>query len=90
MSKQEEALLKAGFDHPCKQTCSGWKQGYERGQSELAELRKDKARLDFLIENRFLVTKRAMWFTRTLEGFTGIIGQRSPREAIDAAMKERK
>ena len=22
---------KAGFDHPCRETCSGWKQGYERG-----------------------------------------------------------
>lgn len=20
------------FDHPCKQTCSGWQQGYERGK----------------------------------------------------------
>ncbi len=19
------------FDHPCKETCSGWKQGYEKG-----------------------------------------------------------
>lgn len=26
--------MEAGFDHPCKQTCSGWKQGYERGQYE--------------------------------------------------------
>jgi len=23
------------LDHPCRQTCSGWKQGYERGLSEL-------------------------------------------------------
>ena len=22
------------LDHPCKQTCSGWKQGYERGMSQ--------------------------------------------------------
>jgi hypothetical protein len=22
------------FDHSCKQTCSGWKQGYERGVRE--------------------------------------------------------
>jgi predicted RNase H-like nuclease (RuvC/YqgF family) len=25
-----------GLDHPCKETCSGWKQGKERGQLELA------------------------------------------------------
>lgn len=24
------------FDHPCRQTCSGWIQGYERGRSESA------------------------------------------------------
>lgn len=34
---KEEKLAKAkrdaaGLDHPCKQTCSGWKQGFERGQ----------------------------------------------------------
>jgi hypothetical protein len=28
MSKK---ILAAGFDHPCKQTCSGWAQGRERG-----------------------------------------------------------
>lgn len=35
------------LDHPCKETCSGWKQGYERGakvfhlalEKENAELR---------------------------------------------------
>ena len=26
-----DSLFKAGFDHPCRETCSGWKQGYERG-----------------------------------------------------------
>lgn len=27
-------LMKNGFDHPCRGTCSGWQQGYERGQYE--------------------------------------------------------
>jgi len=27
-------MSKAGFEHPCKETCSGWEQGYERGQSD--------------------------------------------------------
>jgi hypothetical protein len=31
-----EKMVKAGFDHPCKETCSGWKQGYDRGAFELA------------------------------------------------------
>lgn len=31
MTAQEKKLQEAGFDHPCKQTCSGWQQGYERG-----------------------------------------------------------
>ena len=25
------------LDHPCKQTCSGWRQGYEKGMSELEQ-----------------------------------------------------
>ncbi|TXH09408.1 MAG: hypothetical protein E6R04_08205 [Spirochaetes bacterium] len=25
------------FDHPCKETCSGWKQGYEKGQAHEKE-----------------------------------------------------
>jgi len=25
------------FEHPCKETCSGWKQGYERGVESLAQ-----------------------------------------------------
>lgn len=27
-----DRILEKGFDHPCRQTCSGWKQGFERGQ----------------------------------------------------------
>jgi hypothetical protein len=29
-----DEIMKAGFDHPCRQTCSGWRQGYERGVFE--------------------------------------------------------
>lgn len=36
-----DEFTKAGFDHPCKQTCSGWQQGHDRGftaaQSEIGE-----------------------------------------------------
>lgn len=30
----KDTTLEAGFDHPCKDTCSGWKQGRERGLLE--------------------------------------------------------
>jgi hypothetical protein len=35
------------IDHPCKETCSGWKQGYEKGaacerEKSLAELAKER------------------------------------------------
>ncbi len=26
-----DKILEAGFDHPCRQTCSGWEQGRQRG-----------------------------------------------------------
>jgi len=26
------------FDHPCRDTCSGWKQGYERGHADLGSV----------------------------------------------------
>lgn len=28
---QKEEGLAVELDHPCKETCSGWKQGFERG-----------------------------------------------------------
>lgn len=27
-----DKIMEAGFDHPCRQTCSGWQQGKERGE----------------------------------------------------------
>ena len=30
-----EKMMGAGLDHPCKDKCSGWMQGYERGQFDL-------------------------------------------------------
>lgn len=26
-------MIEQQFNHPCKDTCSGWKQGFERGQN---------------------------------------------------------
>lgn len=32
IEKKVDSLLKSGLDHPCKDSCSGWGQGYERHQ----------------------------------------------------------
>ncbi len=34
MKLPKDEIMKAGFDHPCRQTCSGWQQGRERGVFE--------------------------------------------------------
>lgn len=55
-----EDALRAGFDHPCRETCSGWKQGRERGEfdakeriAELeAELRAEKMLKDAALLDR--------------------------------------
>lgn len=39
-------FVEKGFDHPCKQTCSGWKQGHERGHAEGMALGLAKAARD--------------------------------------------
>lgn len=33
----ESTMLKNGFDHPCRKTCSGWTQGYDRGRFDFQE-----------------------------------------------------
>lgn len=32
MNQNEKKIMEKGFDHPCRQTCSGWQQGYNRGK----------------------------------------------------------
>jgi len=64
---EHEKMYDQGFDHPCRETCSGWKQGKERGEfnskKEIEELRfalgviskvpvlADKVRLIITLEN---------------------------------------
>lgn len=31
---KHDAIMEAGFDHPCRETCSGWEQGRDRGMLE--------------------------------------------------------
>lgn len=48
--RKAEALEKIAnsLDHPCKETCSGWKQGFEKGADRLAQVTKERDRLDQL------------------------------------------
>lgn len=32
------------LDHPCKETCSGWKQGFERGVESMSGVSKQRIR----------------------------------------------
>lgn len=41
-----DPLMAAGFDHPCKDTCSGWRQGYERGRYEASGSRESTPKCD--------------------------------------------
>ena len=45
-----DEFLKAGFDHPCRQTCSGWQQGFERGVSDTKKLFRLQKKLLFLLK----------------------------------------
>lgn len=36
----EKHLKSEEINHPCKETCSGWRQGFEIGRSDLDELLK--------------------------------------------------
>ena len=58
MKHTDEAQAKAEeFDHPCKQTCSGWQQGFEKGQASMrAEARLEGA----YIEQQMACAKRAL------------------------------
>lgn len=51
---KDEQLMAAGFDHPCKKTCSGWEQGRLRGEfdtiKEVRSLRTELANKELRIE----------------------------------------
>lgn len=34
---------KRDFDHPCRQTCSGWQQGYDKGKAEVMPMMREMA-----------------------------------------------
>lgn len=51
MKLDEEKLdgaFKAGVGHPCKETCSGWKQGRERGYQDALDGPEVKRLVDVL------------------------------------------
>ncbi len=49
MSDDDKHIMEAGFDHPCRETCSGWKQGYQRGcldQLHIGQQHTDRVRAE--------------------------------------------
>lgn len=70
----EGPFLKAGFDHPCKQTCSGWEQGRERGIAEGRRL--ERERIVGMLRNKKIyamggtvecVDDNAAWYAEWIE-----------------------
>lgn len=71
-------LVKSGFDHPCRFTCSGWEQGRERGEFKAS---RDTVRLDFMLQGRTVLSAGDKFFIISPQGRSGLYN--SPREAID-------
>jgi len=38
LQEARDGVHQAGFDHPCKDTCSGWSQGRDRGFDSCASI----------------------------------------------------
>lgn len=85
------------LDHPCKHTCSGWKQGFEKGvESKLLneEIKPsepvitDTMRLEWMIDNSAMISKsRNIFYCEVIgDGKVRSYGEPTPREAIDAAI----
>ena len=51
------------FDHPCKQTCSGWEQGRERGIAEGRRLERERI-VKLLLYSKY---ELADWFANFIE-----------------------
>lgn len=58
MNKLEE------LDHPCRDTCSGWKQGYERGSKDASTAHNDRVKI--LIDEVRLLQKEVSDLEYTL------------------------
>ncbi len=59
---------KVELDHPCRETCYGWKQGYEKGTIEqrhyiFALLENNSGES----ENKDVLSRAATWLRRVLE-----------------------
>ena len=37
LKEYDSKMLENGFDHPCRKTCSGWTQGYDRGRFDFQD-----------------------------------------------------
>jgi hypothetical protein len=52
IKEPDRKMLSGGFDHPCRQTCSGWEQGRMRGVFDLQE-KFDTIKSNFHIVQRY-------------------------------------
>lgn len=83
---REETILNdpfSKFDHPCKNTCSGWRQGYERGHQRFLNDSDSKWKVKFeesekeiaKLKEQLKIAKGAL--ERLEAGFAGMFGHQS-------------
>ena len=75
MLKRRDAVHTAGFDHPCRETCSGWQQGHDRGYDQaLALCEKENQKLRDLLRECFTELRAANGRLCELECFHQLPG----------------
>jgi hypothetical protein len=72
-----DAILKAGFDHPCRETCSGWAQGKQRGEYD------SKVK----IANLEHIIRETLWMARRYAHKRQTFAPTTVNECIELALK---
>jgi hypothetical protein len=72
-----DKILEAGFDHPCRETCSGWKQGRERGEYD------SKVKL----ANLEYIVRETLWMARRYAHGRSTFAPTTVNECVDLAIK---
>lgn len=66
----DKSPLDALFDHPCKQTCSGWQQGFDKGalleRKKILELLRDHVAIPYQGFTRPAAQLVADWLEKEL------------------------
>lgn len=71
MTEKPAGKPQAELDHPCRDTCSGWKQGYERGFEAACLREDDRVRIDRLESAIAAESAKAERYRRALEWYAG-------------------